>query len=166
LDRDISYSARWDPATGMIDATASVTLRNHAPASGLPDYVIGNVVSSNTPNHEVLPVGTNRALVSIYSPWFPTSPEVDGVATPFEIQDELGRKVAAVTVDIPPGGTKTLSLQFHGQLPIGEPYHLDVWRQSLVLAGQAAIHIETTDGHRLDQSFPLDTDGSVSFRAR
>ena len=36
-----------------------VTLENRAPTSGLPDYVIGNVIG--------LPPGTNRSYVSIYS---------------------------------------------------------------------------------------------------
>lgn len=165
LERDIDYSGTWDPVTGSIDATATVTLRNTAPAVGLPDYLIGNVVTENTPDREVLPVGVNRAFVSIYSPWFPMSTAVDGVETPFQIEDELGRKVASVTVDIPAGGARTLRLRFHGQLPIGRPYHLDIWRQTLALAGEASVRIETRNGRILDQSFSLETNRSLLFRA-
>jgi hypothetical protein len=165
LERDLDYHAKWDPATGSIDAAVTVTLRNTAPASGLPDVVIGNVVAGNTPDREVLPEGTNRAFVSIYSPWFPMSPKVDGVDTPFQIEDELGRKVASVTVDIPAGGTKTLTLEFHGKVPIGESYHLDIWRQTLVLAGNASVHIDTSSGRKLDKQLSLDANGSISLRA-
>jgi hypothetical protein len=165
LERDIEYRASWDPDTGTIDATATVTLRNNAPAAGLPDYIIGNVVTANTPDHEVLPRGTNRAFVSIYSPWFPLSPKVDGVETPFQIEDELGRKVASLTIDIPAGGQRTLSVQVHGQLPIGQPYHLDIWRQSLALDGQATVHIKGPNGHNVDRRFSLGTNGTIWFRA-
>jgi hypothetical protein len=165
LERDIEYRASWDPDTGTIDATATVTLRNNAPAAGLPDYIIGNVVTANTPDHEVLPRGTNRAFVSIYSPWFPLSPKVDGVETPFQIEDELGRKVASLTIDIPAGGQRTLSVQVHGQLPIGQPYHLDIWRQSLALDGQATVHIKGPNGHNVDRQFSLGTNGTIWFRA-
>ncbi len=60
LRRHEQYSAHWDPETGRVESTLKVTLENTAPASGLPDYVIGNVIG--------LPPGTNRSFVSIYSP--------------------------------------------------------------------------------------------------
>ena len=42
LHRDIAYDVVYDPDTGLVQGEVTVTLRNDAPASGLPLYVIGN----------------------------------------------------------------------------------------------------------------------------
>ena len=48
----------------MAESNVSQTLPqqfdNTAPATGYPDYVIGNIIG--------LPTGTNRTLLSVYSP--------------------------------------------------------------------------------------------------
>ena len=49
LHRRIRYDVRYDPDTGRVEADVTVTLRNDAPASGLPDYVIGNRDTSRIP---------------------------------------------------------------------------------------------------------------------
>ena len=61
LERTLDYRATWDPATGRVEATATVELYNGAPASGLPDIVIGSSDARN------LPLGTNLLYVSLYS---------------------------------------------------------------------------------------------------
>ena len=59
LEREVAYDATVDTANGATTATATVTLTNRAPSSGLPDGVIGNY-TGDAP-------GTNRILVSLYS---------------------------------------------------------------------------------------------------
>ena len=61
LNRSINYTATLDPSTGELDATAVITLRNDAPASGLPLAIIGN-------NDQGLPLGTNAMFFEFYSP--------------------------------------------------------------------------------------------------
>ncbi len=59
LERELGYDATVDPATGEVSATATVTLTNNAPASGLPASVTGDDTGDDP--------GTNRTLVSLYS---------------------------------------------------------------------------------------------------
>jgi hypothetical protein len=165
LERNVEHQVDWDPTTGEISTTTTVTLHNLAPSSGLPDNVIGNLIASQTPDHRGPPIGTNRALLSIYSPWFPDSIAVDGVVGSAQIEDELGRKVASLVLDIPAGGTRTVTINYRGQLPVGEPYHLDVWRQSLAIPGTATVDVTNKKGRRSEQILPLDTNGSVTARA-
>jgi hypothetical protein len=82
-----------------------------------------------------------------------------------QIEDELGRKVASLVLDIPAGGTRTVTINYRGQLPVGEPYHLDVWRQSLAIPGTATVDVTTKNGRRTEQMFPLGTNASVTVRA-
>ncbi|MGH9138746.1 MAG: DUF4012 domain-containing protein, partial [Acidimicrobiales bacterium] len=58
LTRDFQYRAATGD-DGTTSATLDVTLGNTAPATGLPDYVIGNVIG--------MPTGTSRLYVSFYS---------------------------------------------------------------------------------------------------
>lgn len=59
LERTVTFETEQS-AGGRATTIAVVTLRNGAPASGLPNYVIGNEVG--------LPRGSSRTLVSFYSP--------------------------------------------------------------------------------------------------
>ncbi len=59
LRRELDYEATVDTDTGEVSATATVTLTNTAPSSGLPDSVIGSDAGDDP--------GTNRTLVSLYS---------------------------------------------------------------------------------------------------
>ena len=61
MHRTIDYDASYDPSTGRVEAKATITLRNDAPSSGLPDGVIGS-------NGQGLPLGTNRTYLSFYTP--------------------------------------------------------------------------------------------------
>ena len=73
LHRDIDVSSRVDPGSGEVRSVVTVTLRNDAPAEGLPDYVIGNTLGVPT-GHEpepglgvhaaCPPIGAHRRRVS------------------------------------------------------------------------------------------------------
>lgn len=101
---------------------AEVSLTNGAPATGLPDYVIGNRID--------LPPGHHRLLVSFYGPTVPSTMTVDGepVAPGGLLEDEW---VAVETfVDFSPGERHDFVLEY--PLPAGSgEFEPTVWEQPL-----------------------------------
>ncbi|HZQ26869.1 MAG TPA: DUF4012 domain-containing protein, partial [Acidimicrobiales bacterium] len=87
LRRATSARVRIDPATGRVDSTVQVRLTNQAPATGLPPYIIGSVVTPPLPN------GTNKLYLSVYSPWLLAGASIDGQPALLESELELGRHV-------------------------------------------------------------------------
>jgi hypothetical protein len=161
LKRTLRYDAAWDPATGNTSGTITSTLTNDAPATGLPDYVIGNVIG--------LPVGTNRSYVSIYTPLDVGAVRINGQPASMGTGRELDRNVYSTFVDIPPGGTVTIELDVTGVIA-GERYVLDMAQQPLVNPELAEVHVAvggegslrargpdaTVDGRTLTWSGALD----------
>ncbi|HEX5367592.1 MAG TPA: DUF4012 domain-containing protein [Acidimicrobiales bacterium] len=127
LDRRLRYDVRWDPASGDVAATATVAMSNGAPSSGLPGYLIGSPLAPRVRP----PAGTNRAYLSVYSPWLLGRATLDGRPVGVERQEEAGRHAYSVLVDVPPGGGRTLVLELRGRVPPGGPYVLDVATQPL-----------------------------------
>jgi hypothetical protein len=82
-----------------------LTLRSTAPASGLSPYVTGLAMSGNP---YVL-----RTNVSIFSPaeGVVADMSVDGVPTAYGSGAEGNRSVAVLTVDLPPGATRTVDVE-------------------------------------------------------
>jgi hypothetical protein len=136
----------YDPATGRERATATVTLHNDAPASGLPDYVIRDNKDPSTPS------GTNRMYLSIYSPFGLTGSHVDGNATPFQSQREFGYHVYSQYLSVPPGGTVTVVLDLAGQLSSGVDYHLGVGIQPTVTPDQLHLVVTPTPGWMVEST--------------
>jgi hypothetical protein len=141
LVRDVAYDVRWDPRSGGIDATATITLHNGAPSTGLPNIVIGNETATFDPGH-ALPPGTNRSWLTVYSRWSLRSAALDGAAIELQQLPELGRSAYSAFVDVPAGATRTLVVRLEGSLPPGPSYDLRVWRQRLVLPGRVLIRLE------------------------
>ena len=128
LQRQVTYDATWDPDTGDVAATATVTLTNTAPSSGLPDYLIGTSLGAPVPP----PTGTNRTYLSVYSPWQLDAATLDGVPVEIERQPERGRYAYSLFLDVPPdGGARTLALELRGQVGTGDRYRLDLASQPL-----------------------------------
>ena len=146
LEREVSYDATVDAATGATTATATVTLTNGAPSSGLPDGVIGNY-TGDAP-------GTNRILVSLYSALPVTSASVrtpDGDVEDFQV--EVGTEAGWVTgssfLVVPPGESVTLVYELAGTLPLDGGYSLAVRPQPMVIDEQLAVSVVDTDGRTL-----------------
>jgi hypothetical protein len=133
LQRREQYDVQWDPATGAVTSTLRLTLDNAAPASGLPDYVIGNPIG--------LPAGTNRSFVSIYSPFALEAARLGGQPVAVQSEVELGRNVYSTFVDIPPGGSVDLELDLTGTIE-GRRYQLDLPVQPFVKADEIAVTVE------------------------
>ncbi len=111
LSRNVGTSIDIDPSTGAIRTTVEVTLTNSAPDSGLPNYLIGN-------GSEV-PRGTNRDLLTLYSPLALDGVEVDGQAARVQTHLELGLNSYGVPVDIPAGASVRLVFRLAGPPPAG-----------------------------------------------
>jgi len=136
-----------NPTTGEMDATATIAVRNDAPSSGLPDYIIGSF-----PNNP-LPLGTSRVLLWVYSPHALQSATLDGQPVEVISQHELGNNVYEAQFDVPPGGTRTLALQLHGGVDLrrndGE-YRLKVWRQATVNPDRTRVAVSAPEGWTVD----------------
>jgi uncharacterized protein DUF4012 len=143
LQRSLDYDVNWDPATGQLDGTLTATLTNEAPASGLPDYLIGNDAG--------LPWGTNRSFVSIYSMLPLDEARIDGEPAALQSENELERNVYSTFVDIPPGGTVTIELDLALTIP-GDTYLLTLGHQPLVNAEEVAVTVDVAGDIPLDAS--------------
>ena len=74
-----------------------MTVRNDAPPSGLPSYVIGNTSG--------LPEGTSKDILALYSPHTPrVDRPIDGAPATAAAQVEFGGPVYSTSVQVPPGG--------------------------------------------------------------
>lgn len=111
LSKDIQYRA--DVVDEDLTGTVAVTVRNDAPPSGLPFYVIG---SSTRPP---LPTGTNRSTVLVYTMARPRAITVDGRSVASAVVIAGGRWLAQVPVDVPPQGEVTVRLELDG--PVDRP---------------------------------------------
>ena len=111
LTRDIIYDATYadlpDGTTGAA-GELTITLRNSAPTSGLPDGVIGNYVGDD--------IGTNRSLITIYTAAPVSSVTVDGDEVAVERGGEAGWNVSTVAARTPAGGSTQIIVGIDGSL--------------------------------------------------
>lgn len=141
LRRTIDYAATVDPESGALSSKATIQLTNQSPASGLPAYLIGNSFD--------LPLGTSRLYVSIYSPLLLQDAKVDDQPLLMESETEQGRSVYSAFIDIPPGATRTLTLDLTGAILKDRPYRLDLHRQPSAAADEVTVTVASTDGTEL-----------------
>ena len=113
-----TYDVHPDRSSGKVTATLTLSLTNTAPASGLPDSIIGNVVG--------LPVGTNSTYVAVYSGLPFASATVDGVPVGFTLDEDNGYFLMTSFVDIGPGQTVVVEMQMDGGLDLSDGYSLVV----------------------------------------
>jgi hypothetical protein len=137
LRRTIDVDTSYDPGTGAVQSTITVGLTNDAPDSGLPRYVIGNEFGQ--------PTGTNRQIVTLYTPLGLTGVTVDGQPSGVQYQDELGLRTYGVPLDIPPGATVTITWQIAGAIAPGPDYRLDLLPQPLVNDDQLSVKVRRAD---------------------
>ena len=163
LERSVSYRSTYDPVSGQVTATATITLTNNAPASGLPDAVIGS-------NDQGLAPGTNRVWLSFYTPLGLTEARLDGTRTGVEYQREFGTPgdpddptddVPGYAVyggfhSIPPGATITLEYDLRGRVEPGR-YRLGIGAQPLVNPDRVLVEV----GLEGDARFLPDSRASV-----
>ncbi|WCO68543.1 DUF4012 domain-containing protein [Iamia majanohamensis] len=124
LQREVEVVPAIDPDTGEVTSTVRVTLRNDAPAGGLPRYVIGNAQGD--------PPGTNRHLLTVFSPLELEGARVGDRSVGVTVGEERGYRTYGLYLDVPPGGEVTLELSLRGTIPDMEGYRLVVPAQPMV----------------------------------
>ncbi len=109
LDRTVTY-ALGACRPGDRSNRITVTLTNHAPPAGLPEWVRGNLLPAA--NGITLPAGTNRVLVYVYATAGSRlgAASVDGAALSVRYGAERGHPVIAFPVDVRPGQTRSVRL--------------------------------------------------------
>lgn len=174
LQRSVDYNVRFDPSAGAVDVTATVKLRNNAPASGLPDYVIGNS-RGGLPS---LPKGTNVLDFSAYTALPMLSATLDGAPLSLQNETELGHHVYTGQVSIPAQSEVTVELHLRGVIS-SNAYRLDVVHQPITGADHDAVTVVappewvvtaarglTADGPKASGSSDLATDRHVEVDFR
>ncbi len=156
LRRALDYKVRVDPDSGRLDATATVTLRNGAPASGLPITLIGNEIIPPIPN------GQNRLYLSFYTPWQLVEARLDGAIIALEDATELGRKVYSTGLIVPSMGEAVLEIRLSGRLPGAGDYRLDVYRQTTVAPDELTTTV-SVGGRQVTATHQLDSDLTVEI---
>jgi hypothetical protein len=113
------YESDIDPVTGVGTGRATITLENTVDPTDLPDYAVGNSLTSG----EQLPRGTNRMLLSVYSGLPAAAALLDGEPVDLLRGGAFGWQSVLTTIDVPPGETRTLVVDFDGVLttvPVGD----------------------------------------------
>ncbi|HEY5170393.1 MAG TPA: DUF4012 domain-containing protein [Acidimicrobiia bacterium] len=137
LHRQVVYSATVDANSGRESASATITLRNDAPSSGLPIDIIGNQVG--------LPTGTTRLIIAAYSRLTLGTATLDGHPLRLVAEREFGRNVYWAYVDVPPGGSRHLVLHLDGAVDLSRgSYTFDWFSQVLPNPDRVdwSLHVE------------------------
>jgi hypothetical protein len=154
LHRTVRYDVRLGPE-GTADADVSIELRNDAPTSGYPPYVIGpapGVTSSP---------GENIAILQVYcgEGCGVDAASVDGEAIDTGLHQELGHPYLATYQRIAPGATSSLRERL--SLPSawegnssGGTYRLHLGVQPLINPDDVEVRITPPGGMRATEMSP------------
>jgi hypothetical protein len=141
LRRTIEYHPVIDESTGDATARLRVELTNNAPTSGLPDYVIGNIVGA--------PPGTSRMLLDVYTKLGVDQVFLDGQSVDASTDvDELGYHMTQRQFEIPAGESIVVEYTLSGNLGAG-PYHLLYRPQPLPTVDRLFVDARTSTGERI-----------------
>ncbi|MFI5047444.1 MAG: DUF4012 domain-containing protein [Acidimicrobiia bacterium] len=148
LDRAIDYRVKLQPETTGARARATaeleVQLDNTAPATGLPQIVIG-------PFDQRFTAGVNRSFVSLYSPLRFGATGWGGASAAVSPGTELGRNVVALVRDLPAETTDTLTSTLDGTVDLHDGwYTLDVVHQPTLNADHVRVSVGVPAGWKID----------------
>ena len=138
MHRTVAYDVAVDPDHDTVRSTVTVTIRNDAPASGLPDPVIGNRLK--------FPPGTNSTTVAVYTPLDLVDVRMDGESINRGAAPEYDRNRYWALLDIPPGATQTVTFTLEGTIDLQRGYHLDVVPQPMVNNDRFRVNVEGPKG--------------------
>ncbi len=139
LHRTIDYDVTVDPQTGELSTTATITLHNDAPSSGLPAYVIGNRESSGQPD------GANWLWFNFYTPHLLDSATLVGAPLNVGEQSEFGRRVYQTYLAVPSGGDAVIVLKLSGSITPRSTFDLDWFQQPTVNTDTVHVTVRTSD---------------------
>jgi hypothetical protein len=151
LQRSIAYDIDWDPSTGAVDGTMTVTFENDAPAAGLPASIIGwggDVSAGQRPVAD----GANFMQVALYTTFSAESVTVDGAPQETQTVRELDHSVERFFLSVPPQGRRVVEVQFSGAVSVGGAYVLEPLRQPTAQADRFSMHVRAPDGWEVSNS--------------
>lgn len=121
------------------DVVQEVTLRNTAPAHGLPVYVAGGATPGTSNNYLTLAVPADAVLESFTR---------GGVPVRTEVLPEGDHRVVTDALSLPPGASATWRLRYRAPLRADGTYSLRVFPQPLAV--DAGLNLQITgDGRPL-----------------
>ncbi len=138
LERSTSAVVRWNPRTGEVGSTVTVTLENTAPTSGLRPTVIGNALG--------LPTGTNAGDLALLTGLTLLRTTIDGTPLPSRSEWDGRRWYHQARVVIPPGGTVKVRFELEGLVAAGETYRMVIVGQPLVNPTSMTVKVVPTTG--------------------
>ncbi len=147
LHKSIDDRITFDPGSGSVSSTVTITLVNDAPASGLPSIVIDN------PGDPGTPAGTNVTWLTVYSPLLFDRLTVNGVRGSMTVGKELGVNAYSQFIDIPAKSTVTLKVHLIGHIGPG-PYRLEVRLQPSANSQHGRVEVTPSTGWRLATNAP------------
>lgn len=125
VNENVTDNVSYDPGTGHVASTVSISLQNTASRS-LPPYVIGSFAGSG------LPPGTSLMWLNLYTPLRVTTASLDGA--PFSFAKPVGEDGVSGYggyVKIPSGSTVTLKVNLDGYVQPGPRYKMTLRLQPL-----------------------------------
>jgi hypothetical protein len=135
LQRTISDQVQYNPSNGQIAATVHVELHNGAPSQGLSTEVIGSYTGSGRPP------GTAREWLSLYSPLQLSGTTLGGGgAASVGTVPELGVQTYSTFVNVPAGGSATVTFRLHGQVR-DRGYGLSLYSQPMVIPDRTTVTV-------------------------
>lgn len=157
LHESVKDEIRYDPGTGLVDATVTVDLRNGASVAGLPGYVIGSFSGSG------IPLGTDEEWLTLYTPFRVASATFDGV--PFHFSGplpEVGVLAYSGYVEVPAGATGQLRVSLVGRLPAGSSYRMVERLQPLANPVSSVVVLHPSTGWTAPRPWTLGPDSVQS----
>jgi hypothetical protein len=139
LSRQIDYQATFDPATGAVETTATIVLRNDAPSTGLPENVIANRASSGQPK------GANWMWFNFYSPHSLQSATLDGEALSIGAQREFDMNVYQAFLAVPSQGSTKIVLRLGGSIDPSPSYEVGWYQQPTVNTDRVSVSLDPVE---------------------
>jgi hypothetical protein len=124
LDGEVRYDVVIDREAQVVTGAVTLTIRNSAPTSGLPESVIGSQID--------LPVGTNRTFLTVYTGLPVVGFAIDDGPGAFEVGTELGYVTSSGFLDLAPGSETKVTIYVEGSIPDDVAYRLTVTNSPLV----------------------------------
>ena len=135
LHRTINDAVRYNPVSGAVSSTVTVTLHNGAPTSGLSDEAIGSYRGSG------LPKGADLLWFSLYSPLSLESAAVGSSPVHLTATPEFGVQTYSGYAVVDSGQTVTITVHLAGRLKPGAGYSIVLHQQPTVIADTVSVEV-------------------------
>lgn len=139
LRRLVTYRSTVNRETSTINAQVVVTLTNTATGAGDAAEVMDSAIQPP------LPRGTNRVLLSVYSPWVLIAARVGSSPIKMESHQELNMSVYSALIDVPADSTRAVVLELQGSY-LSSQYHLTVAEQPTATPDRFEANVRTSGG--------------------